>query len=60
MLDLRRIRNDLEGVKKALARRGGEYPIDKIVELDEKRRKILVDVEAKKLNKTKYPRKSQS
>ncbi|WP_425538905.1 serine--tRNA ligase [Microaceticoccus formicicus] len=48
MLDLRRIRNDLEGVKKALARRGGEYPIDKIVELDEKRRKILVDVEAKK------------
>ncbi len=48
MLDLRRIRSDLEGVKKALARRGGEYPIDKIVELDEKRRKILVDVEAKK------------
>lgn len=48
MLDLRRIRSDLEGVKKALARRGGEYPIDKIVELDEKRRKLLVDVEAKK------------
>lgn len=48
MLDLRRIRNDLEGVKKALARRGGDYPIDKVVELDEKRRKLLVDVEAKK------------
>lgn len=48
MLDLRRIRNDLEGVKKALARRGGDYPIDKIVELDERRRKLLVDVEAKK------------
>ncbi len=48
MLDLRRIRNDAEGVKKALAKRGGEYPIDDILKLDEERRSLLVDVEAKK------------
>src|ERR671937_3328673 len=38
MLDLKLIRDDPEGVRKALARRGGSYPIDEVLELDIERR----------------------
>ena len=48
MLDIRRIRMDYEGVKKALEKRNGQFPIDKILEIDEKRRSIIVKVEEMK------------
>ena len=48
MLDIKRIRMDKEGVKKALEKRNGEFQIDKVLELDEERRNILVEVEKMK------------
>ncbi|SDY87787.1 seryl-tRNA synthetase [Proteiniborus ethanoligenes] len=48
MLDIRRIRLNPEEVKAGLAKRNGEYGIDKILELDEKRRQLLVQVEEMK------------
>ncbi len=45
MLDLKRIRMDFEQVKAALAKRGEDYPLEEILELDEGRRKILGEVE---------------
>lgn len=50
MLDLRRIRNNPEEVKKALLGRGEAYAafIDEIIALDEKRREVLVKVETLK------------
>lgn len=48
MLDIRRIRKDSEGVIKALEKRNGNFPIDKVLEIDEKRRKIIEKVETMK------------
>ncbi|ATD53760.1 serine--tRNA ligase [Clostridium chauvoei] len=51
MLDLKRIRNNPEEIKKALANRGEDFQestIDEIIALDEQRRNILVEVEALK------------
>lgn len=51
MLDLKRIRNNPEEIKKQLLNRGEDFElsiIDEVVSLDEKRRKILVEVEALK------------
>ncbi len=49
MLDIKRIRENLEEVKGALESRGqGDYNIGSVLELDEKRRKLLADVEQKK------------
>lgn len=51
MLDLKKIRNNPEEVKKALLNRGEDFKestIDEILALDEERRNILVDVEALK------------
>ena len=49
MLDIKRIREDFENVKKAVESRGqGNYGIDAVLELDERRRSYLADVEAKK------------
>ena len=45
MLDIRRVRSNPEGVKEALAKRHGNFPIDEVLKLDEKRRKLLVEVE---------------
>ena len=48
MLDLKRIRNNPEEIKKALKNRGEDFndsTIDEIITLDEKRRNILVEVE---------------
>lgn len=48
MLDLKRIRNNPEEIKNALANRGEDFDvtaIDRIVELDERRRQILVEAE---------------
>jgi seryl-tRNA synthetase len=38
MLDIRKIREDTDGVRKALARRGEGYDIDEVLRLDEERR----------------------
>lgn len=49
MLDIKRIREELDTVKRAVESRGqGDFGIDKVVELDERRRALLADVEAKK------------
>ncbi|MGC8966255.1 MAG: serine--tRNA ligase [Caldimicrobium sp.] len=45
MLDLRLIREKPEWVKERLKTRGGQYPIDKVLQLDEKRRALLQEVE---------------
>ena len=49
MLDIKKIREDFEGVKAAVERRGkGDFGLDKVKELDEKRRAVLAEVEALK------------
>lgn len=49
MLDIKRIRENFNEVKEAVLSRGqGDYGIDQILALDEKRRKILTEVEQKK------------
>ena len=49
MLDLKRIRDNFEEMKKGVESRGqGDYNIAGIIELDLKRRELLADVEAKK------------
>ena len=53
MLDIRRIRSNPEEVVNALKKRHGNYPIDKVLELDEKRRKVLVQVEEMKSEQNK-------
>jgi len=51
MLDIKRIREDYEGVKAAVERRGkGDFGLSEIPKLDEKRREILAKVEAMKNN----------
>ena len=48
MLDIRRIRKDSEGVIKTLEKRNSKFPIDKVIEIDEKRRSIIEKVETMK------------
>ena len=49
MLDIKRIREDFEGVKAAVERRcKGDFGIGTVKELDEKRREILAEVEQMK------------
>ena len=49
MLDIKRIREDFDGVKKAVESRGkGEFGIDKVREYDVERRKLLAEVEQMK------------
>ena len=48
MLDIKLLREDLEGVKVALAKRSGNYNLDEFTELDVKRRTLLQEVEAHK------------
>ncbi len=45
MLDLKLIREKPEFVKAGLKSRGGEYPLEKVLSLDEKRRLLLQEVE---------------
>jgi seryl-tRNA synthetase len=45
VLDLKRIRDDPEAVKAALARRGAAGAIDELLRLDERRRELLPQVE---------------
>ena len=49
MLDLKRIRNDVEEVRKAIALRGkGDFGLDEVLKLDKDRREILQKVEEMK------------
>lgn len=48
MLDIKRLRSEPEAVKQALERRGIEAPLDEFIELDKKRREVIVEVEEKK------------
>lgn len=49
MLDIKKIREDFDGVKAAVERRGkGDFGLNKVKELDEKRREVLAEVEALK------------
>lgn len=48
MLDIKRIRNNPEEVKKALKKRHGDFPIDRVIELDENRRSLLTEKEQMK------------
>lgn len=53
MLDIKRIRSNSDEVVNALKKRHGNFPIDKVLELDEKRRKVLVQVEEMKAEQNK-------
>src|SRR5699024_9833127 len=53
MLDIRRIRKNPEEVVKALEKRHGDFPIKKVLKLDEKRRSIISHVKELKLRKNK-------
>ena len=49
MLDIKKIREDFEGMKAAVERRGkGDFGIGEVAELDKKRREVLAKVEAMK------------
>lgn len=49
MLDIKRLREDFDNVKAAVERRGkGDFGIDNVIFLDEKRRSILAEVEQMK------------
>lgn len=49
MLDIRRIRNDLAEIKRLMSKRGeADFDLDKAIELDDKRRELLQEVEALK------------
>jgi len=46
MLDIRLIRERPDWVKARLATRGGDYPIDRLLELDAERRRLVAEVDA--------------
>ncbi|KXZ40782.1 seryl-tRNA synthetase [Alkalithermobacter thermoalcaliphilus JW-YL-7 = DSM 7308] len=49
MLDIKRIRNDLENIKTLMQKRGEkDFDLDKVISLDDKRREILQEVEKMK------------
>lgn len=45
MLDIRRIRSNPEEVRKGLNKRHGNFSIDRVLEIDEKRRNTLIEME---------------
>ena len=53
MLDIRFVVDNKEFVKEQLSHRGGNYPVDKAVELELKRRAILSEVEVLKAKRNK-------
>lgn len=48
LLDLRWIRGNPDTLRAALARRGQEAPVDRLLELDEARRRLLIEVEERR------------
>ena len=53
MLDIKRIRNNPEEIFEALKKRRGEYPIQKLLDTDEKRREVIQKVESMKAEQNK-------
>jgi len=53
MLDIRAIRSNPEEIKRKLSRRGQEFRIDEVLELDEQRRQVIYEVEELKSRKNK-------
>ena len=53
MLDIKRIRNNPEEIVEALKKRRGEYPIEKLLATDEKRREVIQKVEGMKAEQNK-------
>ena len=53
MLDIKRIRNNPEEIVEALKKRRGEYPIQKLLATDEKRREVIQKVEGMKAEQNK-------
>lgn len=53
MLDIKRIRQNPEEINQLLKRRDPDLSIDKVIELDEKRRELLIEVEEMKANQNK-------
>ena len=53
MLDIKRIRNNPEEIIEALKKRRGEYPIQKLLDTDEKRREVIQKVEGMKAEQNK-------
>ncbi|ERJ12525.1 serine--tRNA ligase [Haloplasma contractile] len=52
MLDLKQIREHFKSVKELLQTRGGEFSeLDQIIELDEKRREVIIEVEKLKADR---------
>jgi len=51
MLDIKKVRQNPEIVVEALKKRGANLSLDEFLRLDEKRRKLLVDVEQKKFKR---------
>ena len=57
MLDIKRIRNNPEEIVEALKKRRGEYPIQKLLDTDEKRREVIQKVESMKAEQNKLSKK---
>lgn len=53
MLNIKRIRNNPEEIVEALKKRRGEYPIQKLLDTDEKRREVIQKVESMKAEQNK-------
>ena len=53
MLDIKRIRNNPEEIIEALKKRRGKYPIQKLLDTDEKRREVIQKVESMKAEQNK-------
>lgn len=53
MLDIKRIRNNPEEIIEALKKRRGDYPIQKLLDTDEKRREVIQKVESMKAEQNK-------
>lgn len=53
MLDIKRLRENKDEVIKALEKRGGGFPIEEVLSLDEERRSKITEVEDKKAEKNK-------
>ncbi|MDU2897324.1 MAG: serine--tRNA ligase [Finegoldia magna] len=53
MLDIKRIRNNPEEIVEALKKRRGEYPIQKLLDTDQKRREVIQKVESMKAEQNK-------
>ena len=48
MLDIKRIREDKEGIEKALSRRGTAFDLSELLDLDKENRRLLTEVESLK------------